>query len=137
DQSLIFRGSTVRCVFFNACQSSQAAAAGLCQGLVTAGLPLAVGWAASVADDRATAFAAALYNRLLVGEAVPVAVAHARATIRSEGRHSNPGAVPIQDATFVLPQVYASTRGAGLFDPTAAKEPYRGPRTERTLLPGG
>ena len=47
----------VRCVFLNACQTSQAAVAGLCQSLVTAGLPLAVGWAASIADERATSFA--------------------------------------------------------------------------------
>jgi tetratricopeptide (TPR) repeat protein len=132
----VFRGSPVRCVFLNACQSSQAAAAGLCQALVAAGLPLAVGWAASVADDRATDFAAALYNRLLHGEPVPVAVAHARAHIRGKGRTTTPGGV-LQDATFVLPQVYASTRGSGLFDPAAPKEPYRGPRTERTLLVGG
>jgi tetratricopeptide (TPR) repeat protein len=132
----VFRGSKVRCVFLNACQSSQAAAAGLCQALVAAGLPLAVGWAASVADDLATDFAAALYNRLLQGEPVPVAVAHARAHIRGKGRTTTPGGV-LQDATFVLPQVYASTRGSGLFDPGAPKGPYRGPRTERTLLVGG
>src|SRR5262249_30037390 len=44
----VFRGSPVRCVFVNGCQSSQAATAGLCQALVEAGVPLALGWSANV-----------------------------------------------------------------------------------------
>jgi hypothetical protein len=52
----VFRGSPIRCVFFNGCQTSQADAAGLCQSLVGAGVPLALGWSASVMDDRATDF---------------------------------------------------------------------------------
>src|SRR5262249_11271171 len=78
----VFRGSSVRCVFFNGCQTSQADAAGLCQSLIGAGLPLAVGWSASVADDRATDFTEEFYRRLVRGEQVPAAAAHARALIR-------------------------------------------------------
>jgi hypothetical protein len=66
----VFRGSPVRCVFFNACQTSQAAAAGLYQALVSAGLPFAIGWAASVADDLATDFAETFYRRLIHGESI-------------------------------------------------------------------
>src|SRR5205085_6601093 len=51
----LFAVHDVPCVFLNGCQTSQAAVAGLCQALTAAGLPLALGWAASVADERATA----------------------------------------------------------------------------------
>lgn len=41
------------------------------------------------------------------------------------------------DATFALPQVYCSTDGAGLFDPSAPRHPHIGPRTEYDLLGDG
>ena len=37
-----FDGVPVRCVFLNACETAQAAVSGLCQGLVAAGVPLAL-----------------------------------------------------------------------------------------------
>jgi len=52
--------SGVQCVFVSGCQSGKApweALAGVCQALVGAEVPLAVGWAASIADDLATNFA--------------------------------------------------------------------------------
>jgi hypothetical protein len=132
----VFRGSPVRCVFFNGCQTSQAAAAGLCQALVTAGVPMAIGWSASVADDLATEFAETFYRRLVRGESVPAATAHSREAIRRRGmiRH---GQVQLQDATFALPQIYCSTDGTALFDLSAPKLPYVGPRTEYELLGDG
>jgi CHAT domain-containing protein len=97
----VLRGTrSVRCVVLNACQSSQAAASGLCQALVAAGLPLAVGWAASVADDLATDFVAAVYNGLLRGEPLPSALAHARLALRNQGRAANPTGAATQEATF-------------------------------------
>src|SRR5262249_51171159 len=121
----------------NACQSSQAAAAGLCQALVAAGLPLAVGWAASVVDDLATDFMAAVYNRLLLGEPLPSALAHARLALRQQGLSPNPTGAATQDAPFALPQLYVSTADCGLYDAAAPRAPYRGPRTEHTLLGDG
>jgi CHAT domain-containing protein len=53
----LFEKRHVPCVFLNGCQTAQAALAGLCQALTRAGVPLVLGWAASVADERATAFA--------------------------------------------------------------------------------
>ncbi|OPY49097.1 MAG: CHAT domain protein [Methanosaeta sp. PtaU1.Bin112] len=53
-------GSGVQCVFVSGCKSGKApreALAGICQGLVGAEVALAVGWAASIADDLATSFA--------------------------------------------------------------------------------
>ncbi len=128
----VFRGSPVRCVFFNGCQTSQADVAGLCQSLVGAGVPLAVGWSASVVDDRATDFTEEFYRRLVRGEAVSAAAAHARELIRGKGRTRQ-----FQDATFALLQVYSSAAAGAVFDPESAPEPYAGPRTEYVLLGDG
>lgn len=52
-------GSGVQCVFASGCQTGQVpreALAGVCQALVGAEVPLAVGWAASIADDLAINF---------------------------------------------------------------------------------
>jgi tetratricopeptide (TPR) repeat protein len=132
----VVRGSTVRCVVLNGCQTAQAAVAGLCQGLVTAGVPLAVGWSASVADDRATAFVETFYNFLLRSDPVPAAATHAREALRRKGqvRHATG---QLQDATFALPQVYCSSAGSSLFDASAPSKPYTGPRTEPVLLGDG
>jgi tetratricopeptide (TPR) repeat protein len=130
--SRIFRGSSVQCVFFNGCQTSQAAAAGLCESLVAAGVPLAVGWSAKVADDLATDFTAEFYRRLVRGEPVAAAAAHARELIRGKGRTGL-----LQDASFALLQVYSSAAAGAIFDSKAVPEPYAGPRTEYVILVGG
>ncbi len=129
----VFRGSPVQCVFFNGCQTSQADAAGLCQALVGAEVPLAIGWSASVADDRATDLTQEFYRRLVRGEGVAAAAAHARELIRGKGRTG-----PVQDATFALLQIYSASAGAdAVFDPEATPERYAGPRTEYVLLGDG
>ena len=134
----VFRGGHhgVRCVFFNGCQTSQAATAGLCQSLAQAGVPLAVGWSASVADDRATDFAEEFYRRLVRGEPVPTAAAHAREVIRRKGLIRQ-GVAQLQDATFALPQVYAPHADGFLYDPSLKPEPPSGPRTRYVLLGDG
>jgi hypothetical protein len=61
-------GSAVQCVFVSGCQSGKApreALAGVCQSLVGAEVPLAVGWAASIADDLATNSARTFYRTLV------------------------------------------------------------------------
>ena len=126
----VFRGHGVALAFVNGCKTSQAAVAGLCRGLVAAGVPSALGWAASVADDRATEFAAEFYRRLVRNDPAPVAAAHARDTIRRSGRYDN----GLQDATFALPRLYGT--GAALFDRNK-HETYDGPRTEYALLGDG
>jgi hypothetical protein len=60
-------GSGVQCVFVSGCQSGKApvqSLGGICQGLVGAEVPLAVGWAASIADDLATNFARTFYKTI-------------------------------------------------------------------------
>ena len=134
----VFRGGHhgVRCAFFNGCRTSQAATAGLCQSLAIAGVPLAVGWSASVADDRATDFVEEFYRWLVRGEAVPIAAAHARELIRRKGlvRHRM---AQFQDPTFALPQVYASAANGSLYDPSLPPERQAGPRTNYVLLGDG
>ncbi|HWE37581.1 MAG TPA: tetratricopeptide repeat protein [Isosphaeraceae bacterium] len=129
------RGSPVRMVFLNACQTSRAAVAGLCQTLVGAGVPMALGWAGSVADDLATDFATEFYRRLIDGESASAAAAHARRVTRKKGEHRR-NEETSQDATFALPQLYSSTTGSALLD-REKTEPYDGPRTEYTLLSEG
>ena len=82
----VFRGGITGC---DAC-SSTAAGRRRRRGRAlpvagAAGVPLAVGWSASVADDRATDFAEEFYHRLVRGEPVPIAAAHARELIRGKG----------------------------------------------------
>ncbi|MEJ7640082.1 MAG: AAA family ATPase [Singulisphaera sp.] len=122
-------------MFFNGCRTSQAATAGLCQSLVTAGVPLAVGWAASVADDRATDFAEEFYHRLVRGESVPTATAHARERIRRKGLVEV--AWRLQDATFALPQVYAPSADGSLYDPSLPPERQAGRGPGYVLLGDG
>jgi hypothetical protein len=138
DLAQLFRERHVPCVFLNGCQTSQAAVAGLCQGLITAGLPLALGWAASVADERATAFAETFYRELLAGEPVPAAAALARLRIQQEGIHRQaPGRDEAEELTFLLPQLYAARPVEGLFDPHGPQESFQGFATRYELLPGG
>ena len=132
----VLRNSSVRCVFLNGCRTSQADVAGLCQALVGAGVPMAIGWAASVADDRATEFAEVFYRRLVHGESVPAAVAHAREAIRRTG-HYRQGQVQQQDATFALPHVYGAAQGDALYDRAAPPASQASPRTEYFLLGDG
>ena len=132
----VFRGHDVRLAFINGCKTSQAAVSGLCRSLVEAGVPAALGWAASVADDRATDFAAEFYRRLVRGEPTPTAAAaHAREALRRQGQYGHAGQT-LQDATFALPQLYG-TESAAPFDRAAAPERYVGPKTEYTILVDG
>jgi tetratricopeptide (TPR) repeat protein len=128
----LFRGSAVRCVVLNACQSSQATAAGLAQKLVEDGVPMVLGWAASVQDDRATCFAGAFYRSLAQGEKVSQAVARGRQEIWRSGREGEE-----VDATFVLPQLYAVGPALELADRDAPVRSYQGPRTSHALLEDG
>jgi tetratricopeptide (TPR) repeat protein len=134
----LFGAHDVPCVFLNGCQTSQAAVAGMCQALVQAGLPLALGWAASVADERATAFAETFYHELLAGEPVPAAAALARLRIQRDGVHPTaPGRDEAQELTFLLPQLYAARPVEALFDPQGPQEAFQGAETHYNLLPAG
>lgn len=112
----LFAGRGVRLVFVSGCQSAHAGVAGLCQSLTGAGhVPLALGWGASIADDRATQFARCFHHELAVGRPVDRAVAAARRDLLEHGRIRLGGA-DLLDASFALPQLYAAEAADELVD---------------------
>ena len=112
----LFAGSGVHLVFVSGCQSAQAGAAGLCQRLTVVGhVPLALGWGASIADDRATDFARSLYHDLASGQPMDRAVAAARRDLLEKGR-VRIGGTELLDASFALPQLYAAEAADELVD---------------------
>jgi hypothetical protein len=97
---------------------------GLCQGLVAAGVPLAVGWTASILDDVAIRFAETFYEDLAAGTPIDRAVVQARRDARRLGQERSPDGK--EDPSWTLPVLYAATAQAALFDPSA--EPVPPPR---------
>jgi tetratricopeptide (TPR) repeat protein len=106
-------GSGVQCVFVSGCQSGKApreALAGICQALVGAEVPLAVGWAASIADDLATNFARTFYRTLKDGQPVDRALLLARQEAWKACEERG-------DPSWTLPVIYSSTNQIQIFDP--------------------
>jgi len=128
-------GSGVQCVFASGCQIGQApreALAGVCQALVGAEVPLAVGWAASIADDLATNFARTFYKTLRDGQqsvdrALCLARQEAWAACKERG-----------DPSWTLPVLYSATSQSLIFDPNPQRPlelPAR-PAMVQEALPG-
>ncbi len=67
----LFAGSDVQCAFISGCQTGQApqvaALGGVCQRLVGEGVPMAIGWAASITDDVANQLARTFYGTVAAG----------------------------------------------------------------------
>ncbi|MCA9707373.1 MAG: CHAT domain-containing protein [Myxococcales bacterium] len=79
----------VALLFLSACQtaeSTEGEVSSLARALVDDGVPAVLGWAGSVYDREASAFAAALYKRLAGGVDLPRAVAKARRGIEERWR---------------------------------------------------
>ena len=127
-------GSGVQCVFVSGCQSGKApveAIGGICQGLVSAEVPLAVGWAASIADDLATNFAKTFYKNLKDAQPVDRALLLARQEAWNACKERD-------DPSWTLPVLYAATNQRMIFDPDAQRpveEPSR-PLIFQDALPG-
>ena len=132
DLRRVLAGSGVQCVFVSGCQSGKApreALAGVCQALVGAEVPLAVGWAASIADDLATNFARRFYGALKTGQPVDRALSLARqdAWKDCEGR---------SDPSWALPVLYSATNQRMIFDPDRqrpSEQPSRPPAINKAL----
>jgi len=130
----LFAGRGVRLVFVSGCQSAQAGVSGLCQTLTAAEhVPLALGWGASIADDRATEFARAFYHELASGQPVDRAVAAARRDLLEKGRGRH-GAIEWLDASFALPQLYAAEDADELLDQSRPPERPAHPGVRYELL---
>jgi len=127
-------GSGVQCVFVSGCQTGKAplqVLGGICQGLVSAEVPLAVGWGASIADDLATNFARTFYKTLKDAQPVDRALLLARQEAWKVCRKSN-------DLSWTLPVLYAATNQSLIFDPDPQRpveEPSR-PTIIQEALPG-
>ncbi len=93
-ETLDLEAKQVQLLFVSACLTARPGekAVSLTQSLVQAGVPAALGWAGSVYDREASAFAAALYKRLSGGLSVARAVAKARLHLyeqwQRQGEHS-------------------------------------------------
>ena len=131
----LFAGSRVSCVFVSGCQTGKAppvaALGGICQGLVSDDVPLAIGWAASVADNIATNFALVFYDTLSSGEPVDRALTQARQAIAGVGNE-------IGNPSWTLPVLYAATTQGPVFDPDPTRKavlPTR-PSMVQQPLPG-
>jgi tetratricopeptide (TPR) repeat protein len=131
-------GRKVQCVFVSGCETGQApeieATNGLCQDLVSNGVSLSVGWAASILDDVATEFGNTFYAELSAGEDVDRAVIQARRDARAlcRERVEDDGVV---DVSWTLPVLYTATTQADLFDPDRHEDPPK-PSVEQRLLQG-
>jgi hypothetical protein len=115
----LFANTGVQCVFISACQAGRAperdVLGGLAAGLVSLGVPLVIGWTASVLDDVATELAAKFYGAVATGqESVDRALSAARRAVRSDCDHRG-------DPSWSLPVLYAGSRQARVFDPNPAR----------------
>lgn len=116
----LFGGSHVQLAFISGCQTGKAppvaAIGGICQGLVSEEIPLAIGWAASIADGIATDFAAAFYRTLATGQTVDRALTQARQAIKDTcDDRGYPG--------WTLPVLYCATTQDHIFDAKSQPDP--------------
>ena len=122
----LFAGHGVQCAFVSACQAGKAPArealGGLAQGLLAEGVPLVIGWAASVLDEVATQVASSFYKAVSSGQTtVDRALVTARQAVR-------PACEARGDPSWSLPVLYAGTAQRLLFDATRSEGSARGPR---------
>ena len=111
----VFRGSGVRCVFVSGCGTALAPSrdllGGLCQSLVANEVPLAIGWAASIVDNVATAIAKSFYSAVVEGRTADFALARARSSVWD-------GGPDFGDPSWSLPVLYSSVPDMRVRDET-------------------
>ena len=95
--------------------------AGVCQALVGAEVPLAVGWAASIADDLATNFARKFYETLKFGQPLDRALCLARQEAWTACKERG-------DPSWTLPVLYSATSQSLIFDPDPQRLREEAPR---------
>jgi esterase/lipase superfamily enzyme len=134
DIGQLFAGNAVQCAFLSACQAgrapAQSALGGLAQGLIAEGVPLVIGWMASVLDDVATELARSFYRALSSGQtAVDRALVGARRVVRERCEARG-------DPSWSLPVLYAGTQQARVFDPAHSEPSLRPSLHVLQPLPG-
>lgn len=129
----LFAGSNVQCAFVSACQASrapsQAALGGLAQGLLAVGVPLVIGWTASIQDDVASDVAGSFYAAVSSGQPVDRALVTARQAVRKACEERG-------DPSWSLPVLYAATRQTQLFDAKRSEPSLRPTLVFQQALPG-
>ncbi|HII06557.1 MAG TPA: CHAT domain-containing protein, partial [Methanotrichaceae archaeon] len=117
--------SGVQCVFVSGCETGKApsieALGGVCQGLVSEEVPLAIGWAASIADNVANQFARSFYRTLAAGRSVDRALVQARQTVWETCEKKG-------DPSWTLPVLYSATDQGQIFDPDPRRPKVEPPR---------
>jgi tetratricopeptide (TPR) repeat protein len=129
----LFSGSRVKLAFISGCQTAKAppieALGGICQGIVSEEIPLAIGWAASIADNVATQFATSFYDTVAKGQTVDRALTQARQAILQTCENMGyPG--------WTLPLVYSSSLQAKVFDKASKEVLPERPNVKQEALPG-
>ena len=119
----LFAGHGVQCAFISACQAGKApnrnAQNGLAQGLLAQGVPLVIGWTASILDDVATEVGARFYREVASGRtSVDRALVSAR-------QHARRMFAARSDPSWSLPVLYSATRQEHLFDRARSEERLR------------
>jgi tetratricopeptide (TPR) repeat protein len=128
----ILAGSGVRCAFISGCATGRAppqrVLGGVCQNIVAHGVPLAIGWGASIVDDVSTQIAQAFYKSLAGNQPVD----RAMATARLRGKWAGPRS----DLSWSLPVLYAVSDEVRVLDSSAAAVGGRPEGQEQRPLPG-
>jgi tetratricopeptide (TPR) repeat protein len=129
----LFSGSIVKLAFISGCQTAKAppieALGGICQGIVSEEIPLAIGWAASIADNIATQFATSFYDTVAKGQTVDRALTQARQAILQTCENMGyPG--------WTLPLLYSSSLQSEVFDKASKEVLPERPNVKQEALPG-
>jgi len=122
----------VQCVFVSGCETGKAppteALGGVCQGLVSEEVPLAIGWAASISDDVANQFARSFYHTLAAGRPIDRSLVQARRDVWKTCEKRG-------DPSWTLPVLYSATDQGLIFDPDTRQPKVEPPRQKRPQLP--
>jgi hypothetical protein len=116
----VLRGSSVRLVILNACDSAVDSAqlwSGMAQSLVLAGVPAVVAMRYLISDGGGTAFAETFYSAIAAGEPLDRAMTHARQAMM--GLRMN--------GEWLVPALFLRTGDARLWAEPAAREETQKP----------
>jgi tetratricopeptide (TPR) repeat protein len=127
--SQIVEDRGVQCIFISGCRSSvQAELGSLCLDLDQASVPMAVGWAGSMADGDGKRLIGAFYSALALGRGAGSALAQAR-SVAFETMMSEEGMLP-------MPVLYSNAFQDGIFDDKIKPEEFMPIRNRLPSLPG-
>jgi hypothetical protein len=128
----LFAGSGVRCAFVSGCESGRAPPlavfGGICQSIVVEGVPVAIGWGASINDEISTKIAQTFYTALAVGQPADRALAQARWEAKQ-------AMGPVPDPSWSLPVLYSRVVETQAIDEQLPPRRRPSPSLEQKPLP--